>query len=133
MSYLSFAVPPLPDDLRPYDPSRDLKQIDGHEIAEVPFTVNPLALVDTIRRRVGRRCEIPGGFKIDESKWQEKLVAAYPIMFPIYIAEYEYHAADDDIRRFPVILDAHEQDVSPSRRMELTPGWKLPAIFPFDD
>lgn len=115
MSYLSYAVPPLEHDLRPYEPSRDLHQLDGETIVEVPFTVNPLSMVGEIRKQIGRRTEILGGFKIDESKWKETLVAAYPVMFPIYIAEYEATLSEDNVRRFPVIMDAHGKTVSLGR------------------
>lgn len=73
LAYLSYAVPPLSDDLAPYDRRRDLNQIPGHDIVEVPFTVDPIRFADRVRERVGRT-EI-GGVAIDASKWKEVMVS----------------------------------------------------------
>lgn len=130
LSYMSYAVPPLPDNLETYNPSRDLRQLNGEEIVEIPFTVDPIAMVDKIRNSIGNNCALPGGVKVNQSKWSEKMLAAYPVMFPIYIAEYEYTSLDNEVRRFPLLLDAHDEVVSLTytstvKLGSLTPGRRL--------
>lgn len=74
LSYLSFSVPPLPDDLQSYQPDTDLIQLgEGFEVVPVPFTVSPLGLLDRLREEVGRRTTW-NGVRFDESKWTEQLV-----------------------------------------------------------
>ncbi|WRT70351.1 uncharacterized protein IL334_007349 [Kwoniella shivajii] len=108
LSYLSFAVPPLPDDLPQYNLSEDLTQLgDGFEVVPVPFTVSPLGLAKKVRKSIGKHKKWEN-VVIDESKWEDTMLAAYPIMFPIYIAEFEHDMGDDGVRSFNVIMDAHD-------------------------
>ncbi|WOO79255.1 uncharacterized protein LOC62_02G002783 [Vanrija pseudolonga] len=110
LSYLSYAVPPLPDELPTYDPSRDLKQLgDGYDIVPVPFTVSPLGMLDKIRREIGRK-RVFNGIRVDESKWKEQLFAAYPLLFPMYIAEFEVNIEGKDKRTYQIIMDAHDEN-----------------------
>lgn len=74
LSYLSYAVPPLGDDLPTYDRGRDLNQLPGHDIVEVPFTVDPIRFAEKLKDRVGRT-ELDG-VSIDASKWKEVMVSA---------------------------------------------------------
>lgn len=107
LSYLSFAVPPLPDELPAYDPQDDLKQLgDGFDVVPVPFTVSPFGLMSKLRKTIGRMTW--EGLKIDESKWKETMLAAYPIMFPIYLAEFEHTSKDEGKRSYTVVMDAHD-------------------------
>lgn len=67
------------------------------------------------------------GLKIDEGKWKETMVcprassgpwlmeqlAAYPIMFPIYLAEFEHTSKDEGRRSYTVVMDAHDPSVGP--------------------
>ncbi|WWD19509.1 hypothetical protein CI109_103970 [Kwoniella shandongensis] len=115
LSYLSFAVPPLPDDLPTYDPASDLTQLgDGYEVVPVPFTVSPLGLAKKIRDMIGGRKNWEN-VVLDQSKFQEKLLACYPIMFPIYIAEFEHDMGDEGKRSFNVIMDAHDENIKNCR------------------
>ncbi|WWC91582.1 uncharacterized protein L201_006528 [Kwoniella dendrophila CBS 6074] len=111
LSYLSFAVPPLPDDLPQYNLSEDLTQLgDGFDVVPVPFTVSPLGLAKKIREEIGSYSRWENVI-IDEKKWEETMLAAYPIMFPIYIAEFEHDlGGDEGIRSFNVIMDAHDEN-----------------------
>jgi hypothetical protein len=102
-------VPPLLDGLDTYDPDRDLHQLKGVDIVEVPFNVSPFAMLEKIRRKVGTVSL--GGSRIDQTKWKETMVAAYPVMFPMYIAEFEHTRAEDEVRRYSVIMDAHDEKV----------------------
>ena len=120
----------MPDDLQPYNPDRDLIQLgEGFEVVPVPFTASPLGLLGRLREEVGRRTAWRG-IKFDESKWTEQLVCAhlavpiradraltvtqlamYPVMFPIYIAEFE-HKTEERTHRYQVVVDAHDSQVS---------------------
>lgn len=76
LSYLSYAVPPLPDDLPRYNPTKHLRQLgDDTEIVAVPFTVSPMAVIKRIRYLVGRRTW--EGIRLDERDWQETMVRRY--------------------------------------------------------
>ncbi|WVR00360.1 hypothetical protein IAU59_007503 [Kwoniella sp. CBS 9459] len=110
LSYLSFAIPPLPDDLPSYNLAEDLTQLgDGYDVVPVPFTVSPLGLEKKIRRTIGSGTRWEGVI-IDEKRFEEIMLAAYPIMFPIYIAEFEHDLGDEGKRSFNVIMDAHDED-----------------------
>lgn len=130
MSYLSFAVPPLEDHLQPYRPETDLNQLgEGFEVVPVPFTVSPVGLLERLRSEIGKRATWEG-VKFNETLWQEKLVsqsiitlscaepqlAMYPIMFPIYIAEFE-HKTEARTWKYQVVMDAHDEKVSLSCRI----------------
>ncbi|ADV24177.1 hypothetical protein I315_06137 [Cryptococcus gattii Ru294] len=111
LSYLSFAVPPLPDDLPTYNPSKHLRQLedDGLDIVPVPFTVSPLGLSKLIRSRIGQSTRWEN-LKIDESKFKETMVACYPLLLPIYLAEFEYDQGEDGKRQFTIVMDAHDDN-----------------------
>jgi hypothetical protein len=101
-----------------------LKQLgEGFDIVPVPFTVSPIGLIDRIRSEIGRRTTWQG-IKFNETQWKEKLVrslqsltsamlmrqlAMYPVMFPIYIAEFE-HKTEARTWSYQVIMDAHDLD-----------------------
>ena len=75
LSYLSFAVPPLPSDLPAYDPATHLSQLgSGYDIVPVPFTVSPFQLMEKAQGALGRGANW-GGVKIDASKWRAPLVS----------------------------------------------------------
>ncbi|RSH91720.1 hypothetical protein EHS25_009089 [Saitozyma podzolica] len=113
LSYLSYAVPPLPDDLPRYNPTKHLRQLgDDTEIVAVPFTVSPMAVIKRIRYLVGRRTW--EGIGLDERDWNETMVACYPLFFPIYLAQFE-HTLGDNHRVFTVVLDAHDENVNHCR------------------
>ena len=40
-----------------------------------------------------------------------KQVACYPIMFPIYIADFEYEAGEGEMRSMNIVMDAHDENV----------------------
>lgn len=131
LSYLSFATQELPDDLPEYSPSSDLKQLgDGFDVVPIPFTVSPLGLLKKLRNMVGKSTEWKG-LTLEEAKWRETMVrcvdkllplsrlylmahqvACYPIMFPIYIAQFEHRQPDEETRSFTIVLDAHKKEVS---------------------
>ncbi|WVR07790.1 hypothetical protein IAU60_004833 [Kwoniella sp. DSM 27419] len=110
LSYLSFAVPPLPDDLPKYDLKEDLTQLgDGYDVVPVPFTVSPLGLAKKLRKMIGSSARWENVI-VDEKDWEETLLAAYPIMFPIYVAEFEHDLGEEGKRRFNVVMDAHDEN-----------------------
>jgi hypothetical protein len=68
-------VPPLEDQLAPYNPETDLGQLgEGFEVVPVPFTVTPLGLLEKLKSEMGRRTTWEG-VKFDLSTWNEKLVS----------------------------------------------------------
>ncbi|BEJ11381.1 hypothetical protein CspHIS471_0108030 [Cutaneotrichosporon sp. HIS471] len=113
LSYLSFSIPPLEDDLPVYDAGKDLNQLRDMDIVPVDFTVNPFATIDKLKDVIKRQRNM-GGMKVDPDKWKESLLAAYPIYFPIYIAEYVI-AGGDNKRSFQLVMDAHSEDTGKCR------------------
>lgn len=77
---------------------------------QVPFNVPPFALIDLARKAIGRSAQL-GPFSLDPTKWKETMAAAYPIMFPIWIAEFEQDLGDEGKPSFTMILDGHVEDV----------------------
>lgn len=75
LSYLSFGVHSIPDDIPLYDP-KDLSQLGkGYEIAAVPFTVSPFAVTEKIRRMIGKKGKADTITSVDESSWKEVMVS----------------------------------------------------------
>ncbi|ORY26691.1 hypothetical protein BCR39DRAFT_599686 [Naematelia encephala] len=115
LSYLSFAVPPLEDELPVYDPVKDLKQLgNGYDVVPIPFTVTPFDLVKKIRQDMGV-LTIWEALTVHEDRWTEKMLACYPVMFPIYIADFTFENSQDDSRRFQIVLDAHDSNIKNCR------------------
>lgn len=76
--------------------------------------MNPFELLERARRRIGSNTVVDG-VRIDERKWKETMVAAYPIMFPLYVAEFAYVPEEGETRRYTVVMDAHDENVSKER------------------
>lgn len=66
ISLLDFTEPELPDDLLPWNAEQDLKQLEsvGMEVDAVPFSVDPLKVVEHVKRKVGRHVRL-GDLKVD--------------------------------------------------------------------
>jgi len=66
ISLLDFTEPELPDDLLPWDAEQDLKQLEsvGMKVDAVPFSVDPLKVVEDVKRKVGRHVRL-GDLKVD--------------------------------------------------------------------
>lgn len=109
-----------------YYPARHLEQFGkGNEIVEVPFTVPPFEFLDKLRYRIGNRASL-NGMRIDVSKWKDTLTAAYPIYFPIYVAEFEHTMADGNKRTYNVVMDGHD-DVMANCRTSFPPPMEMRA------
>lgn len=66
VSLLDFTQPELPDDLLPWDAEQDLKQLEsvGVDVDAVPFSVDPLKVMQELKRKVGRHVRL-GDMKVD--------------------------------------------------------------------
>lgn len=123
---LSYAVGTLPSSLPTYDPTIHLKQLgDLETINPVPFTVQPWTLLESLREKLGddvRWDDVEG--VVDAKKdWREVMLAAYPIMAPIYIAEYSYKSEDKPTpRRITVVMDG-SQEIENTRVSFPRPAW----------
>ncbi|KAG7562035.1 hypothetical protein FFLO_02507 [Filobasidium floriforme] len=113
VSLLDFTQPELPDDLLPWDAEQDLKQLEsvGVDVDAVPFSVDPLKVMQGLKRKVGRHVRL-GDMKVDlERDVNEILFAAYPIYFPLYVSEWSFKLNDDSKeRRISIVMNADDAD-----------------------
>lgn len=101
------------NELKEYNPREDLNQFgSGYEIIEVPFNVSPFGVLDSARRKVGHNCHV-NDMRIDERDWKTNLAAAYPVMVPIYVAEFEFtpDSSDESSYSYRVVMHAGEEQV----------------------
>ena len=76
LSYLSFANAPLEDELPTFN-EESLNQLGpGMEIAAVPFTISPLAVVDHLRNQLPAR-PASGQVVFDKDTWKEFFVSPH--------------------------------------------------------
>lgn len=74
LSYISFSIPPLEEDLRTYDPYRDLRQLGDTDIIPVDFTVDPFATLEKLKREIKRKQPF-SGMRVDPDKWTQSIVS----------------------------------------------------------
>jgi hypothetical protein len=86
ISLLDFTQPDLPEAMPVWDPTSDLKQLEGFDnmdISAVPFSVDPLKALDLVKRRLGRHVRL-GGDRIDmERDVRENLVSTSTLLLKI--------------------------------------------------
>ncbi|KZT00810.1 uncharacterized protein LAESUDRAFT_731876 [Laetiporus sulphureus 93-53] len=87
--------------------SEDLLTQRGTEILCLPFSVTPFPLLDVARSLSYQQATISEQLKFDPSAVKANLFAAYPVLVPIYLAQYEMPAIDTgDPLTFTAILEA---------------------------
>ncbi|OCH95396.1 hypothetical protein OBBRIDRAFT_788281 [Obba rivulosa] len=64
---------------------------NGEHIICQPFTVAPLALRDAARSLSLKQAQITEGFRLDPSSVDVQMLAAYPVLIPVWLAQYEQH------------------------------------------
>ncbi|EMD34074.1 hypothetical protein CERSUDRAFT_97999 [Gelatoporia subvermispora B] len=68
-----------------------LRVQNGEEIVCQPFTLSPLALQDAARSLSLKQAQISEGFRLDPSSVNFHMLAAYPVLIPVWLAQYEQH------------------------------------------
>ncbi|EPQ54081.1 hypothetical protein GLOTRDRAFT_139481 [Gloeophyllum trabeum ATCC 11539] len=94
--------------LEPVPWSPELETQYGVKPLCLPFTLSPLGLLDAIRRLSYRDATIHDHFRFDPSSVRANLLAAYPILIPVYLGRYDYDLGTEKIS-ITVILEASHQ------------------------
>ncbi|KAI0925761.1 hypothetical protein AcW1_008106 [Taiwanofungus camphoratus] len=92
--------------------SDDLLTQRGSDILCLPFTHTPFALVDAARSLSYQQATISERFRFDPSTVRANMLAAYPVLVPIYLAQYDSHLElidDENLQSFTFILEAHSR------------------------
>ncbi|QRW04038.1 cullin family [Ceratobasidium sp. AG-Ba] len=67
-----------------------LEPLEGkHEILALPYTTTPLAIPEALAECPYDDIEVAEGWNVDPKSVEFKMLAAYPILQPVYLAEFE--------------------------------------------
>ncbi|KAH7927934.1 hypothetical protein BV22DRAFT_1193229 [Leucogyrophana mollusca] len=69
--------------------SQSLTKQHGSDILCLPYTTSPFSLLDKARNLSFKQATIHDGVRFDPSSVKPNLFAAYPVLMPLYIAQYE--------------------------------------------
>jgi len=95
--------------------SDDLRTQRGTEILCLPFTLTPFRIVDLLRSLPQQQASPHKSLRLYPSSLKESMLAAFPILVPIYLAQYQvYTASKADAITFTAILEAHDKRVRTS-------------------
>ncbi|KXN89111.1 hypothetical protein AN958_06312 [Leucoagaricus sp. SymC.cos] len=98
-SYLQNSVPFSEELLCQYD-------ID---VACIPYSISPFSILDIARRLSYSEAKIAQDFRFTPSSLQPTLFAAYPILIPLYLVQYEYES-ETAKHYHTLILEAYGKD-----------------------
>ncbi|KAF8604242.1 hypothetical protein BDV93DRAFT_606257 [Ceratobasidium sp. AG-I] len=88
---LSRWVKSFPDDIdlaKPFS-GEYLEPLNGkHEILSLPYTTSPLTIPQALSELPLGNVEISTGWSIDPRSVEVKMLAAYPLLHPVFLAEY---------------------------------------------
>ncbi|PCH42167.1 hypothetical protein WOLCODRAFT_143901 [Wolfiporia cocos MD-104 SS10] len=109
LSRLSFATAAVEQ----YDTIRfteDLLTQRGTDIHCLPYTLTPFSLVE-MAKTIRQDQNIGSDIHFVPKSVQEIMIAAYPVLVPIYLAQYEAWTVDpDDRTTITVALEAHQKN-----------------------
>ncbi|KAL6302372.1 hypothetical protein BKA93DRAFT_736922, partial [Sparassis latifolia] len=97
--------------------SEDLETQHGSDILCLPFTHTPFKLIDLARSLSYEEATTtePKPLRFDPESVKERLIAAYPLLLPVYIARYELrllgHQPEEPIS-YTVVVEAHSKKAS---------------------
>ncbi|KAI9061292.1 hypothetical protein FKP32DRAFT_1631332 [Trametes sanguinea] len=126
LSSLSFMTPTALDvDSTPAVPwSESLRRHDGHDVLCLPYSLTPLHLVDAARSLSMADANITNTFRFEPASVKHTMLAAYPVLIPGYIAQYNVELPDPATRqRRETIVSAFIEAHVPHGRsaIEVTP------------
>ncbi|KAJ9095280.1 hypothetical protein QFC21_005646 [Naganishia friedmannii] len=139
LSLLPFATQQIPSDLPTYDPEIDLAQlteVGTPEVTAVPFgAYTPFDVFERMRKEAGGRVVQWEGMKVDlERDLDVQMMTAHPIYFPLFIGEFEFtpdqhteNGRKAKSRRITIVMDAHDEDLSPQTMANRSLGGSLAA------
>ncbi|GLB40458.1 hypothetical protein LshimejAT787_0803290 [Lyophyllum shimeji] len=83
--------------------TKDLEVQHGVEINCLPYKISPFAALD-IARSLSYRDATIGDVHFSPRSIETQLLAAYPVLFPLYLAQYELRTAPDAKPRFVTLF-----------------------------
>ncbi|KAI0750137.1 hypothetical protein C8Q80DRAFT_674545 [Daedaleopsis nitida] len=87
LSRLNFVTPELVKlECLPW--SEDMRQQEGDDVACLPFSLSPFKLDDAARSSSLSDANISSSFRFDPGSVQASMLAAYPVLIPVYIASF---------------------------------------------
>jgi len=89
--------------------TRELKRQHNMDIICLPFTVTPLALPSFGQSLSPSQTLIEDDVYLDPASLDFDVLAAYPVLVPFYLAEYEYTVGPSQTRSFLCAVQAHSQ------------------------
>ncbi|KAG6820942.1 hypothetical protein H0H93_009178 [Arthromyces matolae] len=96
---------PAPD---PVPFTQELEKQHGVEIPCLPYTISPFAAFDFIRSETGD-IQLEDDISVVPSSLDVTMFAAYPVLFPLYLARYQYPFLGEE-RTITFFLEAHRDN-----------------------
>lgn len=84
----------------------DLRTQRGSEILCMPYFITPFSLLNLASSLSYRQATVSGNMRLNPSTVKANLLAAYPVLIPIYLAQYEVISDGQKSIRFTAILEA---------------------------
>ncbi|KAI0775188.1 hypothetical protein BD413DRAFT_471753 [Trametes elegans] len=103
--------------------SEETKQHDGNDVLCLPFSVTPFHLPDVARELPTSKATIADVLRFEPRSVKETSFAAYPVLVPIYLAQYQAQAVVDGDLQYTTITAFIEAGVPNGRCVaEVLPG-----------
>ncbi|KAH9903047.1 hypothetical protein C8Q73DRAFT_742270 [Cubamyces lactineus] len=95
LSTLSLMTPNLLNvDTVPW--SEDLRKHEGDDVLCLPYSIMPFQLPDLARSLSVPNSNIARVLRLEPSSLKENMLAAYPVLIPVYLAQYSVEELSDD-------------------------------------
>jgi len=90
--------------------SEDLKRQHGLDVMCMPYTLSPLSLPEAARSLFRSRAKISDVATFEPDSLSFKLLSAYPVLLPVYVAQYEIPFGKREPVQLTTIIQAHSPD-----------------------
>ncbi|KAI8980204.1 hypothetical protein BD414DRAFT_516640 [Trametes punicea] len=106
--------------------SEAMRRHEGQEVLCLPFSITPFHLPEAARSLSMADANIAGVLRFEPSSVRETMMAAYPVLIPIYLAQYEVREIVGDKGQNTTISAFIEAGIPNGRRMiEVLPDVEL--------
>ncbi|TFK40334.1 hypothetical protein BDQ12DRAFT_680763 [Crucibulum laeve] len=97
-------------DSTPLPFTEDLTNIAGMEVQCIPYNISPFSALDIARSLPGRDAVIDKDMEFSPNSIKTNLLAAYPVLIPIYLAQYEYTlVGSPKVYTVTMFIEAHSR------------------------
>ncbi|TFK72903.1 hypothetical protein BDN72DRAFT_791692 [Pluteus cervinus] len=76
--------------IEPVPFTKDLEHQFGADVISIPYNISPFTLLEVARSLSYADCTIEEDFRFNPSSVKTNLFAAYPILIPLYLAQYSF-------------------------------------------